>query len=166
MPGVDELLGRIAHAPAESDFWQAAMDLGRTGARRAVRPLIHLARRTPESSRRRAILHALWLLDDPRATHLFLHTGRHGASEMARVIAVEGLGAAVHRPYVQRALADFLSAPSVAVRYSALCAAGCLRRGPVHPALRQALHRAQGDPASLYEEGDIARLAAHCAMLA
>ncbi|MFN0105942.1 MAG: HEAT repeat domain-containing protein [Bryobacteraceae bacterium] len=158
---VEELLRGVRADPDRLSFWECGQRIGQMRARRATRELISIVRETTEFERRAAALHSLWLLDDPRATDvcLLLAADWEGETEHTRLIAVEALGISIHRPYVQRAVARYLSDPLPTLRYSALCATGRLYGRPMGPVLRAALESATGDSASVYKEGDIAALA-------
>jgi HEAT repeat protein len=157
---VGECLVGLAEGP---DYWNDAQRLGQLGAKSATRPLMRVVRESAEPDRRAAVLHALWMLFDARATDLFLRVGADqvGATEGERIIAVEALGISAHRPFIQLALARSLGDPSPMVRYSALCAIGAAwsvgKR--IGPALRDALQRTTQDTTKVYEDGDIAALA-------
>lgn len=160
---LEEWLTALAVGPDMNCYWDAAGQIGSSGIRRATRPVMRIVRESNEPNRRAAALHALWLLDDPRATPLLLRVAADPvASEKERYIAVEALGVTAHRPHVQRALARYLSDPLPMVRYSALCAVGAMWvRGEVPgPALREALRHATLDSTRVYEDGDVARRAA------
>ena len=144
-------------------YWEAAQRSAALGCKRATRPVMRIVRESAEANRRAAALHALWLLGDPRATPLLLRVAADGAaSEKERIIAVEELGMSARRQRVQKALAQYLGDPLPMVRYSALCAIGAAWAcGTLPgPALREALHRATLDTTRVYDEGDVARLAA------
>jgi hypothetical protein len=104
------------------------------------------------------------MLGDARATGLFLRIGLDlaDATEGERLIAVEALGVSAHRPFIQRALAGFLGDASAMVRYSALCAIGVAWSTGrfLGTELREALQRTTLDTTKVYEDGDIAELAA------
>lgn len=160
---LEEWMTELAEGPDMNGYWDAAGKIGSLGFRRATRSVMSIVRESVEPNRRAAALHALWLLGDPRATPLLLRVAADdAASEKERINAVEALGMSAHRPHVQKALARYLSDPLPIVRYSALCAVGAAwdcgsRPGPE---LREALRRATLDTTRVYEEGDVARLAA------
>ncbi len=169
MASVNEALSvfRVGHRGADAldIYWECARVIGRSQTRTATRNLIRAVLGTDESIRREAALHALWQLDDRRAVSLFLRVAGNpeGAeSEAARIIAVEALGVGIGRSNVQHAVARYLRDPSKMVRFSALCAAGrlChLPRAPITDELRHSLEETAKDPTTVYEPGDVARLA-------
>lgn len=140
--------------------WEAANVLISAGSLRHGRKLIEVARRPKTIHAQQAALYAIWLLHDARACPVLLRIGAdiESQTEVSRLTAVEALGVCAERREVQRALARHLTDPSLAVRYSALCALQwCRNRFP--SCVIEALQAATSDPSSLYEEGDIAKFA-------
>ena len=164
MASIEEAISVLGDAgKAMGEYWEAAQRIGALGCKRATRPVMRIVRESAEANRRAAALYALWLLRDTRATSLLLRVAADGtASEKERIIAVEALGISGRRPHVQKALARYLSDPLPMVRYSALCAIGARWACGALPGpeLREALRRATFDTTRVYEEGDVARLAA------
>ncbi len=139
--------------------WAASEALIAIGSRRHGRRLVGLLRRDYPQHVRQAAIYAIWLLGETRGEQALIRIGDDlSENDTLRLMAVEALGNTCTREPSQRALARFVSDPSLNVRYSALCAlSGTWKRLPDF--LVSALSERLDDTASLYDEGDVARLA-------
>lgn len=132
----------------------AASALLRMDSKRHARRLIAYLRHNSPAAAKQAAIYTIQDLNERRGATSLARIALDCARESGetRLMATEALRNNIHKPFVQRILAEAINDADVGVRMSALCASNWSFDRPLLPVLRRALESRLDDPELIYDE--------------